>query len=81
MNNTEKFKNWANSNKSENPFKVFAASVGILIALAVFWIVITFVPFYALASFLTWCFGWAIDFKFIVGMYVLAALVIWLSRK
>lgn len=81
MNNTEKFKNWANSNKSESPFKVFAASIGILIVLAVFGIIITFVPFYALVSFLTWCFGWAIDFKFIVGMYVVAALVIRLSRK
>lgn len=77
----DKFKIWVDSNKGTNPFKVFAASVGILIALAVFWVIITFVPFYALVSFLTWCFGWSIDLKFIVGMYVLAALVIWLSRK
>lgn len=77
----DKFKIWVDSNKGTNPFKVFAASVGILIALAVFWVIITFIPFYALISFLTWCFGWSIDLKFIVGMYVLAALVIWLSRK
>lgn len=77
----DKFKIWVDSNKGTNPFKVFAASVGILIALAVFWVIITFIPFYALVSFLTWCFGWSIDLKFIVGMYVLAALVIWLSRK
>lgn len=77
----DKFKIWVDSNKGTNPFKVFAASVGILIVLAVFWVIITFIPFYALVSFLTWCFGWSIDLKFIVGMYVLAALVIWLSRK
>lgn len=77
----DKFKIWVDSNKGTNPFKVFAASVGILIALAVFWVIITFIPFYALISFLTWCFGWSIDLKFIVGIYVLAALVIWLSRK
>lgn len=77
----DKFKIWVDSNKGTNPFKVFAASVGILIALAIFWVIITFIPFYALVSFLTWCFGWSIDLKFIVGMYVLAALVIWLSRK
>lgn len=81
MNNTEKFKEWANSNKKTSPFKVFAVSTGILIALVIFWVAITFIPFYALVSFLIWCFGWYVDFKFIVGMYVLAALVIWLSRK
>lgn len=81
MNNTEKFKAWANSNKKTSPFKVFAVSVGILIVLTIFWIVITFIPFYALISFLTWCFSWSIDFKFIVGMYVLAVLVVLLSRK
>lgn len=81
MINTEKFKEWINSNKKTSPCKVFAASIGILIVLVIFWIAITFIPFYALVSFLTWCFGWVIDLKFIVGMYVLAALVIWLSRK
>lgn len=81
MNNTEKFKAWANSNKKTSPFKVFAASIGVIIVLAIFWIAITFIPFYALVSFLTWCFGWMVDFKFILGMYVLAALIVLLSRK
>lgn len=81
MNNTEKFKAWANSNKKTSPFKVFAASVGILIALVIFWVVITFIPFYAIVKFLIWCFGWSVDFKFIIGMYVLAALIVLLSRK
>lgn len=77
----EKFKIWADSNKETKPFTVVAASLAIIVGIAIFWVAIAFIPFYALMSFLAWCFSWTLDFKFILGAYILAALIMSLTRK
>lgn len=77
----DKFKIWADSNKQTKPFAVVMASLAIIVGIAIFWVAITFIPFYALMSLLSWCFSWTLDFKFILGAYVLAALIMWMTRK
>lgn len=77
----DKFKIWAESNKQTKPFTVVMASLAIIVGIAIFWFAITFIPFYALMSLLAWCFNWTLDFKFILGVHVLAVLIMCIIRK